>query len=496
MREHKGRGEAKRVFRTRLARAGLMLFFTGILAAVLMVSPWTEVPDTRATGQPAARVRMVPEDFSSVAEAVSPAVVNIRAEIRGPGAGPPRFQGPPFGNQSPFHDFFEKFFGGKPPREFRRQGIGSGFILDEEGYIVTNDHVVKEAESIKVILKDQREFSAKVVGRDPQTDLALLKIEAGGHLPTVVLGDSDAVKVGQWVLAIGSPFGLEHTVTAGIISAKGRVIGSGPYDDFLQTDASINPGNSGGPLVDMSGRVVGINTAIIANGQGIGFAIPVNLAKGILSQLKRKGEVTRGWLGVSIQSLDNGMREYYGIKGREGVLVTQVFPGNPAAEAGIRPRDIILGVDGKPVESPQELSRLIAESRVGQRVKIRLLSEGKEKEVEVTLGRRDEAGIGRDTGQEASSGALGLRVKDLPPDLAERRGLKGTEGVLVVGVEPGSPAAQAGIQEGDLVVEVNHSPVKNVEKYHEVLEKVRDGDTVFFNVLRPGEGYRIFKLVR
>ena len=257
----------------------------------------------------------VPGNFSRLAEMAGPAVVNIRTVKTIKGGGPVfrQFQRGPRGRENPFDDFFERFFGENVPREFKQPSLGSGFIIDKKGFVVTNNHVIEDADQIKVKLDDDMEFDAEVVGRDPNTDLALLKIESEKDLPVLTMGDSNELKIGQWVVAIGSPFGLERTVTAGIVSAKGRVIGSGPYDDFIQTDASINPGNSGGPLLNMKGEVIGINTAIIASGTGIGFAIPVNLAEGIIAQLKSEGEVTRGWLGVAIQDLTSEMAEYYGL---------------------------------------------------------------------------------------------------------------------------------------------------------------------------------------
>ncbi|MGD9278977.1 MAG: trypsin-like peptidase domain-containing protein, partial [Desulfobacterales bacterium] len=238
---------------------------------------------------------LAPESFNKLAENASPAVVNIRTVkiIKGGGRVFRHFKKGPFGEDDPFHDFFDRFFGEERPHDFKQRSLGSGFIISKDGYIVTNNHVVENAEKIEVILKDEKEFDAEIIGRDANTDLALIKIKTDRDLPVLLFGDSDALKIGQWVVAIGNPFGLEHTVTAGIVSAKGRVIGSGPYDDFIQTDASINPGNSGGPLISMEGKVVGINTAIIAGGSGIGFAIPINLVKNIVDQLKSSGEVTR-----------------------------------------------------------------------------------------------------------------------------------------------------------------------------------------------------------
>ena len=329
--------------------------------------------------------RMVPDNFSALAEQVGPAVVNIQVEKSNKGEEAMRqFEGSPFGDER-FKDFFGKQM---PPQERRQGGVGTGFIIDQSGYIITNNHVVEDADTIKVKLKDEREFTAKVIGRDPQTDVALIKIDAKGDLPVANLGRSADLKVGEWVVAVGSPFGLEQTVTAGIVSAKGRAIGSGPYDDFIQTDASINPGNSGGPLLNLNGEVVGINTAIIAHGQGIGFAIPIDMATRIVAQLKDNGEVTRGWLGVNIQDLKGDLAEYYGAKNSEGVLVTDVVPGNPADKAGIKAKDIITAVDGEKVKTSRELTAKAATLPVGDTTKITVLRDGKEKTFEVKVAKR------------------------------------------------------------------------------------------------------------
>ena len=334
-----------------------------------------------------ADARLIPESFSELAEKVRPGVVNIRTVKTIKGGSPVfrHFFGNPFGgNRNPFEEFFGPFQGDGPQRDFKQRSLGSGFLIDNDGFIVTNNHVIEDADQIKVILADDREFDAEVVGRDPNTDLALIRIDAAKNLNPLEFGDSDDLKVGTWVVAVGSPFGLEQTVTAGIVSAKGRIIGSGPYDDFIQTDASINPGNSGGPLLNMNGQVVGINTAIIASGQGIGFAIPVNMAKGIIAQLKDKGEVTRGWLGVGIQDLTSELAEYYGLKTDKGVLVTQVFEGDPADKAGIQVNDIILSVDGQNVSTGRELSSMIANTPVGHQTKIELIREDQKKTVRTT----------------------------------------------------------------------------------------------------------------
>ena len=356
----------------------------------------------------------------------------------------PQFHGNPFGDER-----FKEFFGGQEPPEERRQaGLGTGFIIDKTGLIITNNHVVEDADTIKVKLKDEREFDAKVVGRDPQTDLALIKIDAKGELPVASLGRSAELKVGEWVLAVGSPFGLEQTVTAGIVSAKGRAIGSGPYDDFIQTDASINPGNSGGPLVNLNGEVVGINTAIIAQGQGIGFAIPIDMATKIVAQLKDNGEVTRGWLGVNIQDLKGELADYYGAKGGEGVLVTEVVPGNPAEKAGIKAKDIITAVDGEKVRTSRELTAKAATLPVGETTKITVVRDGKERTVDVKVAKRPVTVADAGKPPVEKEGEYGLQVTDLTPEMARRLKTNREAGVVVVGVRPDSKAAKAGAAAG------------------------------------------------
>jgi len=294
-------------------------------------------------------VLMVPANISEIARSAKPAVVNIRTvkTIKGGGRVFQHFFGSPNNDKNPFEDFF-RHPDTDGSRDFKQRSLGSGFIIDRDGHIVTNNHVIENADEITVKLFDEKEYNATVVGRDAKTDLALIKIDAPDLVP-LELGNSDTLDVGTWVVAIGSPFGLEQTVTAGIVSAKGRTLGSGPYDDFIQTDASINPGNSGGPLINMQGQVIGINTAILARGQGIGFAIPSSMANGIIRQLKNGGEVIRGWLGVGIQDLSPELAAYYGLKGQKGALVIDAYEGEPAAVAGIEPRDIITEVNGEAV---------------------------------------------------------------------------------------------------------------------------------------------------
>ncbi len=443
-------------------------------------------------------VRLIPESFSSLSEMVSPAVVNIRAvkTIKGGGRVFRHFSRNPFGKDDPMEDFFEKFFGENPQQEFKQRSLGSGFIIDKEGYIVTNNHVIENADRIKVKLNNGKEFDAEIIGRDPNTDLALIKIKPAHHLPVVKMGDSDALKVGEWVIAIGSPFGLEHTVTAGIVSAKGRVIGSGPYDDFIQTDASINPGNSGGPLINMKGEVVGINTAIVAGGQGIGFAIPISLAKGIINQLKKHGEVTRGWLGVAIQDLSDDLAKYYGVENKKGVLVAEVFPGDPADEAGIKPKDIIVGVNGKKVETGRDLTRIIANFGVGEKVKIKLLRNNRKKTVNVKIAKRKDSKALAGKTQTGQEDELGIRVSKLTPEIARRFNITEDKGVFVIEVASGSKAESAGVLVGDIVKEINRTGINTVKEYNNIIKKCKKGESVELLIKRMSVGFLVIKLVK
>jgi serine protease Do len=439
-----------------------------------------------------------PNSFTDLAKKMKPSVINIRSTkiVKHPEGS---FRGP-FGPKSPFRDFFgdeffERFFGENPPKEFPQNSLGSGFIIDEQGYILTNNHVIEKADKIKVRLSNEKEFDAEVVGRDPKTDIALIKIESTKPLQAVTMGDSDKLQVGEWLIAIGNPFGLEHTVTAGIVSAKGRVIGSGPYDDFIQTDASINPGNSGGPLINMRGEVIGINTAIIAGGQGIGFALPINMVKQILPQLKEKGEVTRGWLGVMIQSVTPELAKQFGLEKSEGALVAQVMEGSPAEKAGIKREDIIIEFDHKKIDKMSELPRTVANTPIGKQVEVKVIRQGKETELKIEVGELKEEKVAK-AGDVTTEKEFGLTVQDLTPEIAKHLGIPEKAGVLVSQVTAGSPAHEAGIRRGDIIREIDRQPIEDLKGYRrqmgklsgkkEILMLVQREENTFFLVLERG----------
>ncbi|MCX8011913.1 MAG: DegQ family serine endoprotease [Desulfobacterota bacterium] len=427
--------------------------------------------------------------FVEIAKAINPAVVNISTEkvVKGADRVFRHYFGPggPFPRDFFGDDFFERFFGEIPEREFKEKSLGSGFIISKNGYIITNNHVIEGADSIKVRLSNKKEYEGRIIGKDAKTDLALIKVEAKEDLPYVTLGNSDALQVGEWVMAIGNPFGLEHTVTVGVVSAKGRVIGAGPYDNFIQTDASINPGNSGGPLVNTRGEVIGINTAIIAQANGIGFAIPANMAKEIIPQLKEKGKVVRGWLGVMIQKVTPELAQSFGLSEGKGALVAQVQEDSPAARAGIKKGDIILKFEGKEINEMDELPRLVAGTPVGKKVTLVIFRDGKEKSVTLTLGEMPEEQKEIPI-EKVKEDQLGLKVQELTPDLANQMGIADKEGVIITDVEPGGPADEAGLQRGDIIKEVNRIPVKNIKNYSDILAKAKPGENILF-FIRRGE---------
>jgi serine protease Do len=422
-----------------------------------------------------------------LAKRVSPTVVNISATQS---SSEGRRQGNP---QDP-EEMWRRFFGGPNPRR-RQQGLGSGFIIDQDGSILTNNHVVENADKITVKLATGEEYQAKVIGRDGKTDIAVIKIEAKSVLPTAPLGDSDRLEVGEWVLAIGNPFGLDNTVTSGIVSAKGRHLGSGPYDSFIQTDASINPGNSGGPLINLRGEVVGINSAIFTQtggNIGIGFAIPINLVKELLPQLKGKGKVTRGFLGVQIQRVTPEIAESLGLERSRGALVASLSKDAPAEKAGVKVGDVIVEFDGKEIKDSNDLPIIVARTPVGQKVRMKVLRDRKEVTLNIAIGELKEEEV---VASVKEKGELGLTLQNVTPQIAESLGLAKAEGLIISAVEPGSPAEEAGLRRGDLVLEVNRKPVRTVDDYRKavaespkdrgILFLVQRGDSNLFLALKP-----------
>jgi serine protease Do len=474
--EHKNR------FKSIIIALAIVGVLTGVgLGVSVAVKPSVPAVSTEA---PLAQPPMIPASFSTLAEKVRPGVVNIQVikKVKNVDLGFGPMRRSPLGEKDPFRDFFGPFAPRNPNRNFEQRSVGSGFVINREGDILTNNHVVAEADQIKVKFSNGREYKGKVIGRDPKTDLALLKVEGASDLHPLVLGNSEELKVGNWVMAVGSPFGLEQTVTAGIVSAKGRVIGSGPYDDFIQTDASINPGNSGGPLINLRGEVVGINTAIMAEGQGIGFAIPINMAKEIAVQLHGKGRVIRGWLGVTIQAMNPELAKSFNLKDNKGALVAQVSPGGPAEKAGLEQGDILLEFDGKKISEANDLPRIVAETAVGKSVTIKLVREGKNLERSVKVAELNDKA---ESAQGPSPhNSLGIMVQDLSPEMARELGLKKTTGVVITAVEPGSPAAEAGLQSGDVIREVGRKAVHSAEDFIQKLEKAKDQDTVLLSIQR------------
>jgi serine protease Do len=429
-------------------------------------------------------------DFAALAEQLSPSVVNVSSTQEVKSRGPLGPGGNGMGEDDPFQEFygpFERFFG-PPRRPFKAKSLGSGFLIDSKGFIITNNHVVENADEIVVKLSTGKEFKAKVVGRDPKTDLALIEIKGDAKdLPALTLGDSNSLRVGEWVMAIGNPFGLENTVTVGIVSALGRHINQGPYDNFIQTDAAINPGNSGGPLLNTSGQVVGINTAIFSRGGGnigIGFAIPVDLAKEIVPQLKERGRVTRGWLGVMIQKVTPDIAETLGLDEPKGALVADVVKDGPAESAGLKQGDVIVEFDGQAINDSSELPLLVARTPIGRSVALVVIRDKKRQNISVTIGElKDEEELTQGSGD--SSEDLGLAVQTLTPELAENLGLeRGVKGVVVTQVDPDGPGAEAGMRRGDVVLEVNRAPVKDTAAYTKAIRAAGKGKSILFLVRR------------
>jgi serine protease Do len=386
-----------------------------------------------AIAAPAAR----PASFAELAKKLSPSVVNIKVvKVEKVAFNRPEMEIP----DGPAGDLFKRFFQEMPqaPESRRTQGAGSGVIISKDGYVLTNNHVVEGAKEVTVTFANQKDYQAQVVGRDPKTDLAILKVKSKEFFPAVTLGDSDQLQVGDWVVAIGNPFGLNNTVTSGIVSAKGRVIGAGPYDDFIQTDASINPGNSGGALLNMKGELVGINTAIIPNGQGIGFAIPVNTAKPLVPQLISKGEVTRGYLGVNIQSITPELAKALQLRDRKGALVADVVSGGPADQGGIKRGDVIIAYNGKVVEDSHHLPALVATTPVTQEATVTILRNGQEQKLSMKVGQLPGDKTVPEKPVHPAAGKWGLQLRDVNPQIAQRFHLKEEKGAVVTDIEPGS----------------------------------------------------------
>ena len=420
--------------------------------------------------------------FVKLAKYASPAVVNINVtKTIHAGA---RQRGP-----NPYDDWFFKFFEpyGNPERDFMQRGQGSGFLISTDGYIVTNNHVVAQADKITVVFEDDKRAEAEIVGTDAKTDLALLKINSEdakrmGAMPVLPFGDSESLEVGEWVIAIGNPFGLDHTVTAGIVSAKGRVIGAGAYDDFIQTDASINPGNSGGPLINTKGQVVGINSMINASGQGIGFAIPSNLARSIIDQLKASGSVTRGWLGVYIQSITPELSEALGLDEPRGALVCQVFEDSPAADAGFKVEDVILTFDSRQIDKNNDLTKVVADTAVGKEVPVEILRGRKSKTLKVVIGQRPDEQTAKPAKQ--SSDDLGLVIENITPQIAASLKVKPGEGVVVSKVMPGSSAGEAGLRRGDVILSVNRVRISSTDQFNKQTDKADQDKRILLTIQR------------
>jgi serine protease Do len=436
--------------------------------------------------------------FASVVKRAAPAVVHIRVERT-----VKRDLSQSLDPRHLFNNpFFERFFGPgfkmpgqeEKPRTFRWEAAGSGFIISKDGYILTNNHVIKDADTITVRLADEREFKAEVIGTDPQSDVALLKID-GKNLPTIPLGDSDRIDVGEWAIAIGSPFALQQTVTVGVISAKGRTrVGIVDYENFIQTDAAINPGNSGGPLLNIHGEAIGVNTAIFTRSggfMGISFAIPINMARAIVYQLQEYGEVTRGWLGIGIQDIDKHLAESFGLDSSKGVLVTGVADDSPAEKGGLKSGDVILSIDGKQTTGVAGLRNIVAMITPGSKSSLKIIRDGKEKKINLTVGEQpgDSVFGAEEIMDKSILTEMGLTLQDLTPSLAEQFGYKKNQGVLIADVRRDSPAARVGIRPGALLEEVNRVRVSNLKELNKVLENLDNQNQVLVRI-RVGEHSR------
>jgi serine protease Do len=432
----------------------------------------------------------IPGSFSELVKKAIPSVVNV--SIVKTEQMPQQFVSP-FGENDPFNDFFKHFYGDQSPKSQKLRGLGTGFIIDKEGYILTNNHVVEGADEITVTLTDKTTYTAKVIGRDSKTDLALIKINGAKNLSPIALGDSDKMEVGDWVLAIGNPFGFNNTVTAGIISAKyRRNIGTSSYEDYIQTDAAINQGNSGGPLVNTYGEVIGIDSAIYSQSGGsvgIGFAIPINMAKELLPQLK-KGKIVRGWLGVAVQAISPDLQIKLGLKDTRGALVGDVTAGGPAAKSGIETGDVIVSFDGKEITDSNDLPMIVAGTPVGKSVKIEIMRNGQKKTLEVKIGELKDteksAASSPKSVKEKMNTELGFNAGDITPDIAAQLNLTQKSGVVILEIDSGSPAEEAGLQAGDIVVEIDREKIANMNQFNKKMRSYKAGDTILFLIKREG----------
>jgi len=408
----------------------------------------------------------------------------------------------PFGEEEPFRRFFDDFLGEMPQREYKQMGLGSGVIIDAEGYILTNEHVIDDADKITVTLSDGRELSGEIKGKDARSDLAIIKVNAH-NLPVATLGDSDKLKIGQWVVAIGNPFGFalqnpEPTVTVGVISALHRSLGRAPsqgkdYNDLIQTDAAINPGNSGGPLVNLKGEVVGINVAIFSTSggyQGIGFAIPANNAKRIISRLIEGKKILYGWLGVTVQDLTDDLAKYFGLPDKNGVLIAKVLENSPAQKAGMKESDVIKQIDSQPVNNVRELLNIVGKAEVGRKVKATVIREKKELTLEVEIGERPEdlEKVAAAAEPGATAGWRGVTVEEINPQNAQRFRIEEKSGVVITDIKPGSPADEAGLMVSDVILEMDKQPVKNLADYNRMTKAIK-GDCL----ARTARGYFLVK---
>lgn len=474
--------------------------YLGAICLIALLATYSNAEEKlwiEGSDQPNARVNvdlknLSPKAYLNVSEKVNQAVVNISTTQTIKGVQSPFGfqQGNPFGGGQLFGDeFLREFFGQQQPRNRKEASLGSGFVLNREGYIVTNNHVVAKADEIRITFYDETESVAKLIGKDPKTDVALLKVDRlPAKLEPVLMGDSDAMKVGEIVIAIGNPFGLSHSVTQGIISAKERAIGMGPYDDFIQTDASINPGNSGGPLLNINGEVIGINSAMHAGGQGIGFAIPVNSAKDVIKKLRKDGKVIRAQLGVQIQKIGEEHMKALKLKSKDGALVTQVIEGSPAAGAGIKPGDVIIAIDDKKIRDYHSLPMVVANIQVGKRVKVDLVRNSTLKTVIVQVAEMKDEDV--ETGATAeraqpTKDILGITVQNLTKEIAQSIGLgQNQKGVIIAEMATDSIAATKGVRRGDVIVEVNRKNVTTIDEYVSAVQNLKKGDSVLLLIVR------------